>query len=70
MNFPLDLWDISLLFAVIAIILLVSSELLASYYRRIDILVNKKRLRAAAVGTAIAFLVTAALRVITILILQ
>ena len=70
MNFPLDLWDISLLFAVIAIILLVSSELLSSYYGKIDIFINKKKLRVAALASAIVFLITAALRVITIILMS
>ena len=34
MNFPIGLWDISLLLAITAIILLITSELLSSYYGR------------------------------------
>jgi len=67
--FPLDFWDMSLLIAVIAIILLVSSEMLSSYYGKVDILIDKKRLKNATIAVSITFLVTAVLRIATMLIL-
>ena len=68
--FPLNLWDVSLLVAVIAIILLVSSEMLSSYYGKVNILIDKKKLKSATIAVAAAFLVTMALRVITLMIVQ
>ena len=70
MMFPLNLWDVSLLVAVIAIILLVSSEMLSSYYGKVNILIDKKKLKSATIAVAAAFLVTMALRVITLMIVQ
>ncbi len=68
MMFPLDLWDISLLIAVIAIILLVSSEMLSSYYGKVDIFVDKKKLKNVTIGVIITFFITLVLRIITMLI--
>ena len=66
--FPLNLWDVSLLVAVIAIILLVSSEMLSSYYGKVNILIDKKKLKSATLVVAAVFLVTLALRIITLMI--
>jgi len=65
MNFPLTLSDISLWLAATAIILLVTSELLNSspeYSSRI--LIDKTRMRLAAIGCGFAFLVTVIMRVV------
>jgi len=67
MTFPLTLWDISLLLAVTAITLLVTSELLSPYYGKINIKINKKRLRNTAMTFSILFLATVALRIANIL---
>ena len=67
MTFPLTLWDISLLLAVTAITLLVTSELLSPYYGKINVKINKKRLRNAAMTFSILFLATVALRLANIL---
>ncbi len=64
MNFPLSLSDISLWLAVMAIILLITSELLYSlpeYYARV--MIEKKRLRFVAIGCGLGFLVTVVMRV-------
>ena len=66
--FPLDLTDISFLLAIIAIILLVSSEMLSPYYGKLNILIDKKRLKNATIAVAITFLVTVTLRIITVVI--
>jgi hypothetical protein len=65
--FPLTLWDISLLLAVTAIILLVTSELLSPYYGKTSLNINKKRLRNAAITTSALFLTTVAIRIATII---
>jgi len=65
MNFPLTLSDISLWLAFTAIILLVTSELLNAspeYSKRISI--DKNRLRLAAFGCGLAFLVTVIMQVV------
>ena len=65
MNFPLTLWDISLWIAVTAIILLVTSELLAPYSDIFgDFVIEKTRIRLTALALGAAFMATVALRVI------
>ena len=66
-TFPLAFWDISLLLAVTAIILLVTSELLSPYYGKTSLKINKKKLRNAALTTSILFLATVGIRIITII---
>jgi len=65
MNFPLTIWDVSLWIAVMAIILLITSELLAPYSNYFgDFVMEKKRLRLAALVLGAAFMVTVLLRVV------
>ena len=66
LNFPLSFWDISLWLAVTAIILLITSELISPYYGKTNILINKKRLRNAALTTGILFLITVAIRIYSV----
>jgi uncharacterized membrane protein len=66
MMFPLTLWDASLLLAILAIILLVTSELLPRY-GKVSILINKKRLRNAAAAVSTLFLITVAIRIVDII---
>jgi uncharacterized membrane protein len=66
MMFPLNLWDASLLLATLAIILLITSELLP-HYGRVRILINKKRLRNTATAVSILFLITVAIRIADII---
>ena len=68
MNFPLSFWDISLWLAVTAIILLITSELISPYYGKTNLLINKKRLRNVALTVSTLFLITVAIRIITIII--
>ena len=67
MNFPLGFWDVSLFLAMTAIILLITSELISPHYGKLNILVNKKRLKNAAVAVSALFLITVAIRIINIL---
>jgi hypothetical protein len=65
MGFTLTLWDLSLWIAVTAIILLVTSELLASYSDYLgEFVIDKTRLRVAAFVLGIAFVVTVVLHAI------
>ena len=68
MNFPLGFWDISLWLAIAAVILLITSELLSPRYGRINIQLNKKRLRHAAIAVTTLFVITIAVRVVDIVI--
>lgn len=63
MAFPLGLWDLSLWTAIIAIMLLVTSELLSPYYGRTGLLIDKRRLRMVAIIVALIFLATVAYRI-------
>ena len=68
MQFPLSFWDISLWLAVTAIILLVTSELISPYYGKSKALINKQRLRNAALIVGILFLITVIIRMYEIII--
>jgi hypothetical protein len=68
MDFPLSFWDISLWLAITAIILLVTSELISPYLGKTKLLINKKRLRNAAITVSTFFLITVAIRIINIII--
>ncbi|MCW3997874.1 MAG: hypothetical protein NWF10_04820 [Candidatus Bathyarchaeota archaeon] len=63
MIFPVDLGELSVLYAVIALILLVTSELLSPYHHRINLLVSRKRLRVVAIVFSVLFIVTVSLRI-------
>ena len=68
MQFPLSMSDISLWIAIMAIILLITSELLTSYSERFgDFLLDKKRMRLAGLFLGVAFMVTVLLRVISLI---
>jgi hypothetical protein len=67
MNFPLNFWDISLFIAIIGIILLITSEMLSSYYGKINILINKKKLKNAAIAVSALFLITVVMRMISMI---
>jgi len=63
--FPLSIWDISLWIAVTAIILLATSELLAPYSDYFgDFVIEKTRLRIAALVLGAVFMSTVILRAI------
>jgi len=61
--FPLSFWDISLWLAITSIILLATAELISPYYGQTNLLINKKRLRGAALVLGILFLITVAIRI-------
>ncbi|MEM2111042.1 MAG: hypothetical protein QXX08_04085 [Candidatus Bathyarchaeia archaeon] len=63
MDFPLSFWDISLLLATIAIILLITTEIISPHYGRVNILINKKKLRIVAITISIIFLITVLIRI-------
>jgi len=64
MNFPLSISDVSLWLAVMAIILLITSELMSSSteYSR-NIVIERKRLRLVALALGTGFMITVIMRV-------
>jgi hypothetical protein len=63
MNFPMSMSDISLWLAVMAIILLITSELISSATEYSgNIVIEKKRLRLVALGLGIGFMATVIMR--------
>jgi len=62
-QFPLSLWDVSLWLAITSIILFATSELLSPYYGQTNIIINKKRLRTAALTLALLFMGTVLIRI-------
>jgi len=65
MSFPLS-WDLSLWLAITAIILLITSEMLSPSYGKINIHINKKKLKNVAFAVSILFLATVTIRIISI----
>jgi hypothetical protein len=63
MQIPLSFWDISLWLAVTAIILLITAELISPYYGQTNLLINKERLKKAALLMGALFLITVAIRI-------
>ena len=63
MQFPFGIWDFSLWAAVAAIVLLVTSELISPYCGGSGIVLNRRRLRLAAIVAALIFLGTVALKI-------
>jgi hypothetical protein len=68
MEFPLSFWYVSLWLAVIAIILLVTAELISPYHGRTNLVIDKKRLRRAALVAGILFLATVIIRIFQIIV--
>ena len=66
MSFPLNFRDISLWLAFAAIILLITSEMVSPYHGKVNVQINRKRLRNVALIVSILFLVTLAIRIINI----
>lgn len=67
MILPLSFEDITLLIAVTSIILLVTSELLSPRYGKINIIIDKKKLRNSAIVATMLFLLTLILRILSLL---
>ena len=63
MLFPLTFWDFSLWLAVTAIILLATSELISPHYGKTSLIIEKKRLRQAALLLGILFMFTTIIRI-------
>jgi len=68
MTFTLDLIETSVFIAIIAIILLITSEIISPYYGKTGILIEKQRLRKIALITVFIFILTIILQVYYLLI--
>ena len=64
---PLTFMDVSLLFTVGAIVLLITAELSSPYYGQTKLTINRQKLKNAAYATGVVFLITAIIRIITII---
>jgi hypothetical protein len=64
---PLTFPDLSLLLAVGAIILLITAELASPHYGLTNLTINKKKLRNAALTMSLLFLLTVAIKIISII---
>ena len=62
MQIAFDLWNLSLWLAVTCCILLITAQLASVYEGRATVLINLKRLKAAALVMAALFLLTGAMR--------
>jgi len=67
MQFPLSLTDLSLWLAITAITLLATSELISPYYGQTNLLIEKRKLRKAALAIGILFMITVAIRIYSII---
>ena len=68
MLFPLTFWDISLWLAVTAIILLATSELISPQYGKTSLIIEKRRLRQAALLLGTLFMITVLIRIYELII--
>lgn len=64
---PLILLDISFLFAIGAIVLLIITELSSSYYGQTTLIINRHKLKNATYIVALLFLISAAIILIQLL---
>ena len=62
--FPLGLWDLSLLFGISGILLLITSELLSPQYGKVNILIDQERIKNVALVALTLFFIISILRVI------
>lgn len=67
MVFPMNFWEISLLLAVMAVVLLITSEMLSPKYGRVNIFIDKRRLKTVAVFISVLFLATVAIAILLII---
>jgi hypothetical protein len=70
MTFPLGFLDINLWLAIAAMILLVTSQMLSPHYGKINIYIDRKKLKNVAFAVSILFLATVAMRIIGIILAQ
>lgn len=67
MQIPFTISDISLILAIAAIILMITTELSSPHYGLTNLTINKKKLKNVALATGTLFLVTVAIRIYSII---
>ncbi len=67
MSLPLDFWSISLWLAITSLTLLGACEMLSQEYGKVNIRVDRKRLRQVALASWTLFMATVAIRIGTII---
>lgn len=70
MQFPLSFFDISLWLAITAMVLLMTYVLLSSRHGQTNTPIDKKKLKNVTLAVSILFLITVAIRIISIIILN
>jgi len=68
MTFPLTFWDISLWLGITAIILLATAELISPYSGKTNIIIEKRKMRRAALLAGIMSMMTVIARIYGIII--
>ena len=63
MIFPLSLLDITLWLAIIAVILLITSELVSPSHGKINLVINRNRLNLVAILVGVTFIITILLQI-------
>jgi hypothetical protein len=66
MELSLPLFDITVLLAISALILLVTAELTSSYYGKINLIIDKSRLRQVSTLVGLLFILTIILNILSI----
>jgi len=66
MEISLPLFDITVLLAISALILLVTAELTSSYYGKINLIIDKGRLRQVSTLVGLLFILTIILNILSI----
>ena len=69
MEFPLNFWDVSLWISFTAIILLVVMEIMSPQYGKINITINKKKLKNVTYIMLILFIITGIARLLNIMLI-
>ena len=67
MVFVLSLWDLGLWSAVTALVIIVGCEAVSPHYGRLNMLIDLKKLRAAAFGISTVFILIVLLRIASII---
>jgi hypothetical protein len=64
---PITFGDVSMLLAMSAVLLLLTTELVSSYSGQTTLIINKKKLRIVALAMGMSFLVTVAITMMNII---
>ncbi len=68
MQFPLTFWDLSLWLAITSIILLITSQILSTHHGEKAVIIDRKKLRTAALILTLLFLGAVLIRITEVII--